>query len=301
MTVDGRMQRGGGQPRLIGEGAEDGRVLTDMDRSSGDNLVTGDLPEEDDVDHRVEPPSWLPEGAARDDPAGDQGHQGSQQSALAEPPPAVSNLPPLAGEVGALADAGQMPPPPYPAAVTAPSAGSGSITSQYGILSSQGKPPKAPKAPKPPKPPKMPRPPKPPKAAKAQAARQAQNGTLPARRAQLAVVRLEPWSVMKFSFMISLVGWVVLFVAVAGLYFVLSKLGVFHSIETSVSSVTSGKDSSGVKASNWFSASRVLGYTMLIGAVNVVLITALATIGSVVYNLVTHVAGGIEVTLKETD
>src|SRR6266536_832931 len=220
MTVDGRTQRGGGQPRLIGEGAEDGRVLTDMDRSSGDNLVTGDLPEEDDVDHRVEPPSWLPEWAARDDPAGDQGHQGSQQSALAEPPPAVSNLPPLAGEVGALADAGQMPPPPYPAAVTTPSAGSGSITSQHGILSSQGKPPKAPKAP---------------------AARQAQNGTLPARRAQLAVVRLEPWSVMKFSFMISLVGWVVLFVAVAGLYFVLSKLGVFHSIETSVSSVTSGK------------------------------------------------------------
>ncbi len=258
-----------------------------MDRSSGDNLVTGDLPEEDDVDHRVEPPSWLPERAARDDPAGDQGHQGSQQSALAEPPPAVSNLPPLAGEVGALADAGQMPPPPYPAAVTTPSAGSGSITSQYGILSSQGT--------------KMPRPPKPPKAAKAQAARQAQNGTLPARRAQLAVVRLEPWSVMKFSFMISLVGWVVLFVAVAGLYFVLTKLGVFHSIETSVSSVTSGKDSSGVKASNWFSSSRVLGYTMLIGAVNVILITALATIGSVVYNLVTHVAGGIEVTLKETD
>jgi hypothetical protein len=273
-----------------------------MDRSSGDNLVTGDLPEEDDVDHRVEPPSWLPEGAARDPvPAGDQPHQGGgQQSALADPP-AVSNLPPLAGEVGALADAGQMPPPPYPAAVTSPSAGAGSRTSQFGILSSQGRAPKAPRAPKPPKPPKMPRPPKPPKAARVQAARQTQNGTWPARRAQLAVVRLEPWSVMKFSFMISLVGWVVLFVAVAGLYFVLSKLGVFHSIETSVSSVTSGKDSSGVKASNWFSASRVLGYTMLIGAVNVILITALATIGSVVYNLVTHVAGGIEVTLKETD
>jgi hypothetical protein len=259
--------------------------------------VTGELPEEDDVDHRVEPPSWLPEGAARDEvPTGDQPHQGGQQSALADPPPpAVSNLPPLAGEVGTLADTGQMQAPPYPAAVTTPPAGTGPKTTQFGILSSSGRTPKAPKAPKPPK---MPRPPK---AAKVQAARQAQNGTLPARRAQLAVIRLEPWSVMKFSFMISLVGWVVLFVAVAGLYFVLSKLGVFHSVETSVTSVTSGKDSSGVKASNWFSASRVLGYTMLIGAVNVILITALATIGSVVYNLVTHVAGGIEVTLKETD
>ena len=35
------------------------------------------------------------------------------------------------------------------------------------------------------------------------------------RRAQLTVSRIEPWSVMKFSFMISLVGWVILFVAVA--------------------------------------------------------------------------------------
>jgi hypothetical protein len=45
----------------------------------------------------------------------------------------------------------------------------------------------------------------------------------------------------------------------------------------------------------------VLGYTMLVGAVNVILITALATVGSVIYNLVTHIAGGIEVTLRETD
>ncbi len=279
---------------------DDGWNLAGKDRSSGDNLVTGDLPEEDDVDHRVEPQSWLPEGTARDQvPAGDQLYQGGQQPALADPPGGGS-VPPLAGETGAAAGRNLIP-PPYPAAVTSPPAGTGPMTSQFGIMTSPGKTKKAPKPPRAPKLPKEPRAPKPPRVARAQAARQAQNGELPARRAQLAVVRLEPWSVMKFSFMISLVGWVVLFVAVAGLYFVLSKLGVFHSIETSVSSVTSGKDSAGVKASNWFSASRVLGYTMLVGAVNVVLITAIATVGSVIYNLVTHVAGGIEVTLEETD
>ncbi len=256
--------------------------------------MTGDFPEEDDVDHRVEPPSWLPEEAARDEsPGGDQAHAGGQQqSAVADPPPGGGSLPPLAGEVGAAADHDAVP-PPYPSAVTTPPAGSGSMTSPFGILTPGKSKNRAPKAPKPPKAARVP------KAARIQA-RQTQNGALP-RRAQLAVIRLEPWSVMKFSFMISLVGWVVLFVAVAGLYYVLSKLGVFHSIETSVSSVTSGKNSAGVKASNWFSASRVLGYTMLIGAVNVILITALSTVGAVIYNLVTHVAGGIEVTLKETD
>ena len=127
-------------------------------------------------------------------------------------------------------------------------------------------------------------------------------GPVSTRKAQLILSRIEPWSVMKFSFMVSLVGWVVLFVAVTVLYFVLSKLGVFHAIQTTIGSVTSSKDSPGVDAGGgWFSASRVLGYTMLVGAVNVILITALATVAAVIYNLVTHIAGGIEVTLKETD
>jgi hypothetical protein len=126
-------------------------------------------------------------------------------------------------------------------------------------------------------------------------------GAATSRKAQLAVSRIEPWSVMKFSFMISLVGWVILFVAVAIMYFVVEKLGVFTSIEHTVGLVTSTKGKSGTNAASWFAASRVLGYTMLVGAVNVVLITALATIGAVLYNLVTVVAGGIEVTLKEAE
>jgi Transmembrane domain of unknown function (DUF3566) len=121
------------------------------------------------------------------------------------------------------------------------------------------------------------------------------------RRAQLRLDRIEPWSVMKFSFLISLIGWVVLLIAVSLLYFTLSKLGVFTSIEHTVGLVTTSKSKPGSNAASWFKASRVLGYTMLVGAVNVILLTALATIGAVLYNLVTMLAGGIEVTLKESD
>jgi hypothetical protein len=129
----------------------------------------------------------------------------------------------------------------------------------------------------------------------------ARSEVAPARRANLVIARLEPWSVMKFSFLMSLVAWVVLFVAVALLYYALSSLGVFESIQRTLASVTSSTTSSGVNLTKWTAAPRVLGYTMLIGAVDVVLITALATIGAMVYNLVTHLGGGIEVTLKETD
>jgi transmembrane protein DUF3566 len=122
-----------------------------------------------------------------------------------------------------------------------------------------------------------------------------------ARRANLVIARLEPWSVMKFSFLMSLVAWVVLFVAVALLYYALSGLGVFAAIQRTLSSVTSSQNSAGVNLAAWTSASRVLGYTMLAGAVDIVLITVLSTIGAMIYNLVTHLGGGIEVTLKETD
>ncbi len=122
-----------------------------------------------------------------------------------------------------------------------------------------------------------------------------------ARKANLVISRVEPWSVMKFSFLISLVLWIVMFVAVALLYYALSSLGVFDSLQHTLASVTSSQTSAGVDLTKWTSAPRVLGYTMLLGAVDVVLITAISTVGAVVYNLVTHLGGGIEVTLKETE
>jgi Transmembrane domain of unknown function (DUF3566) len=122
-----------------------------------------------------------------------------------------------------------------------------------------------------------------------------------ARKANLVISRVEPWSVMKFSFLISLVLWIVMFVAVALLYYALSSLGVFAALQRTLASVTSSQTSAGVDLTKWTAAPRILGYTMLLGAVDVVLITAISTVGAVVYNLVTHLGGGIEVTLKETE
>jgi hypothetical protein len=121
------------------------------------------------------------------------------------------------------------------------------------------------------------------------------------RQAHLTIARVEPWSVMKFSFAVSLVAFVILFVAVAVLYGVLSALGVFTSLQHVVTNVTSSQNQAGYNAHTWFSASRVLTYTGLLGVLNVIMITALSTIGSVIYNLTSKLMGGVEVTLKESD
>jgi hypothetical protein len=106
---------------------------------------------------------------------------------------------------------------------------------------------------------------------------------------------------MKFSFVVSLVAFVILFVAVSVLYAALAGLGVFDSLQRVVSDITSSQGSAGVNARTWWSASRVLGYTAMLGGLNIVLITAMATIGAVVYNLTSRLVGGVEVTLKETE
>jgi len=121
------------------------------------------------------------------------------------------------------------------------------------------------------------------------------------RQAMLTLSRVEPWSVMKFSFVASVVAFIILFVAVAVLYMVLSALGVFDSLQHQVASITSSQNAAGTNISHWFSASLILGYTAMLGALNIVLITALSTIGSVIYNLIAKTVGGVEVTLRETD
>ncbi|WP_329248812.1 DUF3566 domain-containing protein [Actinoallomurus sp. NBC_01490] len=123
------------------------------------------------------------------------------------------------------------------------------------------------------------------------------------RKAHLQVARFEPWSVMKFSFIMSLVCFLVLFVAVAVLYVILSWLGVFDALSNTIRDLTSNDQgkSGGLNPASWFSAARILGYTALIGTLNVLLITALATVWSVIYNMAADLVGGVEVTLKEAD
>ncbi|WP_026119416.1 DUF3566 domain-containing protein [Nocardiopsis ganjiahuensis] len=128
--------------------------------------------------------------------------------------------------------------------------------------------------------------------------------SLASRKAHLTVSRVEPWSVMKFSFVVALVCFIVLFVAVAVIYATLSMLGVFDELTSMINALLEGdggEDELGLNPAAWFSPGRVLGYTGVIGALNVVLITALSTVGAMLYNLVSDLVGGVDVTLSEAE
>lgn len=115
------------------------------------------------------------------------------------------------------------------------------------------------------------------------------------RRARIALKRVDPWSVLKVTFIYSLALLVIILVAVTVLYGVLSAMGVFRSIDSFLSTVgASGK------VSTYVSLKTVDSYSAIFGLVNVVLFTALSTIGAFLYNLCSELVGGVELTLTET-
>jgi hypothetical protein len=105
---------------------------------------------------------------------------------------------------------------------------------------------------------------------------------------------------MKFSFAVSLVLFFVAVVATSVLYLALDAMGVFDEVNKALSELvgnTGGTAGTGFK----ITAKGVVGGSALLGAVNVVLFTALATLGAFIYNVCADLVGGIELTLAERD
>lgn len=123
------------------------------------------------------------------------------------------------------------------------------------------------------------------------------------RRARLNLKRIDPWSVMKFSFAVSVVLFIVVVVATSVLYLALDAMGVWQEVNNSLSELVSASGGTNTAATGGFriTAWGVIGTSMLVGAVNVVLFTALATLGAFIYNVCADLVGGVELTLAERD
>ncbi|MDR1853094.1 MAG: DUF3566 domain-containing protein [Propionibacteriaceae bacterium] len=120
------------------------------------------------------------------------------------------------------------------------------------------------------------------------------------RKALLRIAKVDPWSVMKTSFMFSIVFGIIFFVAVWASWTVIEASGIFDALNETVSGIISNTQSSDQwRIENFINRDQVLGYSALIAAVNVLLLTALGTLGAFLYNLAATVIGGIEVTLAD--
>jgi hypothetical protein len=120
------------------------------------------------------------------------------------------------------------------------------------------------------------------------------------RKARLVLGRVDPWSVMKLSFLLAIGLAIIALVAVTILWSVLDSMGVFDSVGQTVESVTRSSDNAqGINILDYVAFNKVFSLTALLVGINVILMTALDTLGAFLYNLAASLVGGLHVTLTE--
>ena len=121
------------------------------------------------------------------------------------------------------------------------------------------------------------------------------------RRARLRLTRIDPWSVMKTAFLLSIAFGVVTVVSVLMVWSVLGAAGVWDSINTTVRDIVGEQASTPFTIQNYLGTDRVIGFTMLVAVIDVVLLTAIATLSAFLYNMAAALLGGIDITLVEDE
>ncbi|GAC1522821.1 MAG: hypothetical protein NVS3B1_08630 [Marmoricola sp.] len=119
------------------------------------------------------------------------------------------------------------------------------------------------------------------------------------RTARLRLVHIDPWSVMRTTFLLSLVFGIATVVAVFMIWVILSGAGVWDSINHSVRDTVGSTTTVPFDITNYVGLGRVVGFTMLAAVIDTILFTAIATLVAFLYNLSANLLGGVEGTFAE--
>ena len=132
-------------------------------------------------------------------------------------------------------------------------------------------------------------------AKKAAAPRPAPTG----RRVRLTVSRVDPWSAMKVSFLLSVAIGIAGVVMVVVLWMVLKSMGLFDMVNEIASKMFSADGSAPFDIMDYVGLPRVISLSIVIGVIDVILITAIATLGALLYNVSAALVGGVQMTLTD--
>jgi nitrogen fixation-related uncharacterized protein len=120
------------------------------------------------------------------------------------------------------------------------------------------------------------------------------------RAATLRLSYVEPWSVTRMAFAISVALMIVAVVAAAIFWVVLDVTGVWDQVDGSVTSVLSDETST-FRITDYLGFGRLVGLSLVLSALNVVIMTVLATIAAHLYNLAAQLLGGFAMTYSSQD
>ena len=119
------------------------------------------------------------------------------------------------------------------------------------------------------------------------------------RRVRLSLTRINPLSVMKVSFLLSVAAGIMLVVAAAFVWFMLAAMHVFSPIRDLTGTVMDSKSNAYTALLEYLKLSRAISMATIIAVINIILATALSTIGALLYNVTAAFVGGVHLTLAD--
>ena len=119
------------------------------------------------------------------------------------------------------------------------------------------------------------------------------------RRVRLALTRVDPWSIMKVSFMLSVAAGIMFVVAAIFVWYMLDALHVFSTIKELASTIMQTDNNAYTTLLQYLALKQTVSMATIIGVVNVALTTALSTVTAFLYNLTATLVGGVHLTLAD--
>ncbi len=116
------------------------------------------------------------------------------------------------------------------------------------------------------------------------------------RRADLTLARIDAWSVLKASFLVSIALGIAIVVATIVLWFFLDNMGVFGAVEDFLSDLNAERF---LQLMDYLRLPRVVSYATILGVANVVIFTAMTTLIALLYNVIAALVGGVQVSLMD--
>ncbi|PWD51134.1 hypothetical protein C8046_11240 [Serinibacter arcticus] len=117
------------------------------------------------------------------------------------------------------------------------------------------------------------------------------------RRVRLSVSRIDPWSVMKLGFLLSVAAGIMTVVAAAVSWQVLDSMGVFADLQSLVTDL--GATTQFGPILEYLKLNNIMSMAVIVAVVNVALITAISTLFAFLYNIVAALVGGLHMTLTD--
>lgn len=116
------------------------------------------------------------------------------------------------------------------------------------------------------------------------------------RQVNLVVARVDPWTVMKVGFLLSVAMGIATVIATIVVWAMLDGMHVFSSIEDFLNQISATKF---VALLDYVKLPKVVSYATVFAVANVIIMTAISTLGALLYNVIASLVGGVRVSLMD--